>query len=151
MLEPFTSSCDHNTIELDIDYRLKNTPTKEPKINYYAADYDSINNYLSNIDWESILVPITDIDQMYDNFLQVVHQSINLYAPISNTKQKQFLPKEIRIILKEKRKLYKLSKKDNNFKSAYNKQAKKYKQAVKRYKQQCEQKVVATTRFFTTS
>ena len=37
VLEPFTSSCDHDTIELDIDYRLKNTPTKEPKINYYAA------------------------------------------------------------------------------------------------------------------
>jgi hypothetical protein len=79
---------------------------------------------------------------MYNKFLQVIHQSIDLYAPISNTKQKPSIPKEIRLILKEKRKLYILSKSDNTYKAAYNEQVKKYKHAIKRYKQHCEQKIV---------
>ena len=51
LLEPFTNSCDHNAIEIDIDHRLRNKPiTAIPKINFYAADYEKINRYLSTID-----------------------------------------------------------------------------------------------------
>ena len=50
------------------------------KYNFYKADYDKINSYLSNINWENVFAYTNNIDHMYRNFLEVIHKSIQLYT-----------------------------------------------------------------------
>ena len=144
VLDPFTSSCDHNTIEIDINHKLHSRSINKPKRNFHAADFNSINNFLSRINWNTVFLHTDTIDQQYNKFLELIHQSIELFVPISKTKAKPFLPKYIKEILRKKRKLYKKSKSNSIFKLEYSKQAKKYEKEIKLYQYHCEQKVAAS-------
>jgi hypothetical protein len=143
VLSPFTSTCDHNMIEMQIHNAVKNDPTFTPKRNFYSANYTLINSYLSTIDWDNALASTADINAMYTKFLEIIHQAIQLYVPMSKKRKKTFLPKEIRSILKEKRILYQKLKSDKSLKTAYKEQEKLYRKAVAKYRNLREQRVLA--------
>jgi hypothetical protein len=128
-------------IEVKLHIPTTNSGQVKPKPNFYKADYVSINHYLSLIDWERILVP-SDINQMYNKFLEILHTTIRLFVPINRVKQRPKLPKEIRQILNTKRRLYKKSKIDGSSKAAYKEQAKLYKLAIRNYRRKSEQKIL---------
>ena len=144
IIHPLTNTCDHNMIEikLNINTSMKNNGT--PKLNYYAANYTHINQYLSSINWDTVFVENENINQMYNKFLDVVHTSIKLFVPKSKNPRKPYLPKEIKKLLNKKRKLYKKSKTDSTFKPAYKAHEKLYKTAIKNYKHSCEEKVLSS-------
>ena len=77
---------------------------------------------------------------MYDKFLEVIHDTIQQHVPMSRKRRKPQLPKEIKDILKAKRKLYHKSKTDKSFKAAYKVQEKLYKKAMVKYRYSQEEK-----------
>ena len=145
VLHPLTSTCDHNMIEFQINTRYSNHNHifQSPKRNFYLANYEVINAHLSTIDWDSLLVD-DEIDQMYERFLDAIHNSIMLYVPLCKPRHKTLLPKEIRSLLKQKHVLYKKSKTDTSFKTAYKEHEKLYKIAVRKYKLDCENKIITS-------
>ena len=142
LLGPLTDSCDHTMIQMLINSEITSNTLQPKKFNFYKADYEKINRYLSNINWVDIFSYTSNIDEMYSNFMQVIQTSIQLYTPISTTYKKTKLPKHIRTLLKEKQRLYKISKHDNLAKTAYQNISKEYTSAVKAYKNKCEQNVI---------
>ena len=142
ILNPFTDTCDHNTIELKLNINTTTSSNRTPKHNFYKGNYNNINQYLSSINWENVLAPHSNINQMYTNFIQILHTTISLFVPISKNTKKPRLPKHIKLILNRKQKLYKKSKIDSSFKSAYKAQEKLYKKAVKEYRYKCEKNVL---------
>ena len=142
ILDPLTDTCDHNQIEIKISTRPKIDNRRLSRLNFYSADYTKINSYLSDINWENILDTNENINQMYEKFLSIIHKSIELHVPINHRTQKPFLPKEIKLLLKAKRKLYIKSKTDSSLKAAYKEKAKLYKKAVANYRKSREEKVL---------
>lgn len=142
LLEPLTVTCDHQMIKLSIRSTTSNKIPRQNNFNFYLADYNKINQYLSSINWEDIFSFSNNIEDMYNDFLEVIHMSIELYTPETKIYSKPKMPKEIRTMLKEKQRLYKISKYDSNAKVAYREIAKKYKKSIRAHKYQQEQRVV---------
>ena len=141
-LNPLTASCDHNMIELKIHCNFKNKTNLTRKRNFYKANYSKINAELSLINWQTTLLPYTNIDAMYSKFLEIIDEVIQRHAPLSKVRKKSKLPKEIRTILKHKRFLYSKSQSDKSFKNAYKEQEKLYKKAMIKYRYSQEDKVL---------
>ena len=94
ILHPFTDTCDHNIIETTLSIKTSHKSYIDPKPNFYKADYDQINHYLSLTDWDSVLnTRNTNINEIYNSFLEVVHESIKLYVPIMKIKHNSKLPR----------------------------------------------------------
>ena len=114
-------------IQVTLNSKTKTDKPLSSRLNFYSADYTQINNYLSSINWESILTTTDDINTMYKKFLDVIHKSISLFVPVKPRRRKSFIPKHIKKLLREKQDLYKKSKVDNSFITAYKEKAKLYK------------------------
>ena len=153
ILHPFTDTCDHNIIKTTLSIKTSHKSYIDPKPNFYKADYDQINHYLSLTDWDSVLnTRNTNINEIYNSFLEVVHESIKLYVPIMKTNPSSKLPKNIRQILSKKRNLYKRSKSDSSFKTAYRIQDKLYKKSIKNTEDNASKRFYKPTakKFYTT-
>ena len=142
LLEPFTSSCDHNMIALTITTTPITKTKRKPKRNFNLANFTQINTYLSTINWDAVFHPYEDINKMYSNFLEIIHKSIELYVPMSKVKQRTRLPKSLIKLLRIKRKLYKKSKVNKSFKLKFKKQERIFKIALQSYRYQCEQNIL---------
>ena len=142
IINPLTASCDHNMIELKIHCNFKNKTNRTRKRNFYKANYTKINAELSLINWQTTLLPYTNIDAMYSKFLEIINEVIQRHVPLSKVRKKSKLPKEIRTILKQKRFLFSKSKSDKSFKNAYKEQEKLYKKAMIKYRYSQEAKVL---------
>ena len=142
VLDPFTATCDHNMLEIKTCIKNTTRPKSIRKFNFYKANYDYINSYLSTINWETILSTSNNINEMYSKFLYILHNTINKFVPLSKTNRRPFLPKEIKKILKEKKALHHKLKTDKSLKDLYNIKCKQYKIALRKYKRDCETKVL---------
>ena len=56
--------------------------------NYYKGDYDSLNNYLNEIDWYAKFNG-HDINHNYNTFVQVILSSLDTYIPTVKRKNKK--------------------------------------------------------------
>ena len=45
------------------------------------ADYDSINDYLSNVDWQLVLMCNLTVDTLWAAFTQILQSAVDLYVP----------------------------------------------------------------------
>ena len=73
-------------IEIKVNGNVKtDSINKKAKRNFFAANFDKINQYLSSINWEVLFSYANDIDHLYSIFLEVIHLSINTFVPMSNS------------------------------------------------------------------
>ena len=142
--EPFSPTCDHNLIivKLNIQSSIKNKFIK--KRNFYRGDYESINTFLSNTNWNDIFNDClqNDINLTYSKFTSVIHQSIEQYIPYNKPKFKPKLPKHIKTLLTTKQMLYKRIEIDSTSKHLYNEISKLYKRAISQYRFFSEQNIL---------
>lgn len=96
---------------LDIDIKLPNVErlpyvTSILRPNFFKADYDKLQEYLSSQDWDSLIGNFTDVNEMDEVFYETLQSAIKDYVPISKPKSKQYPPwfnKEIINALNEKK------------------------------------------------
>ena len=82
--DPFSTS-DHNTVLFDIVYRdvilTSHSSSQSFLPNFYKADWASIKQYLTNVDFYS-LFNVCDIALICDLFYNILYSCINLYVPL---------------------------------------------------------------------
>ena len=79
--EPFSPKCDHYTVRLNINISCNNSFPKAPRYNFYQADYEEINNFLSIQPWDNLFESTTDSNTMYSKFTYYVHKAISSFTP----------------------------------------------------------------------
>ncbi len=137
---PLSSTCDHNLISFTIQIG-SSTPMSKPKYpNFSKADYQSISNSLSQIDWNTLNYSL-DPPTFYNHFISCLHAVIQEYVPISSPRKKTKLPKNVRVLLSEKQRIYRLSKTDKSYKSIYKEKSKQYENAVRDWIDCAESKI----------
>ena len=50
------------------------------------ADYDSINDYLSNVDWQLVLMCNLTVDTLWVAFTEILQSAVDLYVPFYTVK-----------------------------------------------------------------
>ena len=67
---PLTNTCDHNLLSLKIKIENKIVPiAKEVSYDYKKADFESINDFLSKINWTSLFKNSENLQHFYDQFI----------------------------------------------------------------------------------
>ena len=86
---PFSVSCDHFSLEMSMNFPIKKTEKKvSPRPNFKMADYGTICSYLHCVDWNNIIACHgCDIQFLYDCFLNIISDSIELLVPKFTKKQ----------------------------------------------------------------
>ena len=141
---PLTLTCDHNIISFQVD--IKHSPFKNNRLpypNFKLADFESINNHLKTINWNTVLDPNIDLQQNYNTFISILQNAIIKHVPLkySRISKHNKKPTYLKVLLKEKLKLYKQFKSDKSLKDKYKLSCKKYEAAVRRWHNEQEQKV----------
>ena len=83
---------DHNTVVFNITGEVNKSVivyVTAPFItvkDYKSADYVSLNNYLSGIDWQCVLANIHDIHVMWNVFTSILNDAIDMFVPTRNVK-----------------------------------------------------------------
>lgn len=82
---------DHNTVVFNITGEVSNNSVDvtAPFVavkDFKSADYLSLNNYLSGIDWQRILANIHDIQVMWIVFTSILDGAIDMFVPTRNVK-----------------------------------------------------------------
>ena len=140
---PFTTSCDHNMIEFQLDLNYsKKSESPPPMRNFNRCDFNQINKYLSSWDWDALFHNINDVNTMYEKFISVLQKSIEKFVPLYKKNKKRTLPKRIKTLIKQKKSLYKKAKTDNTAKLQYKELEKTYKKAIKKYKTDLENNIL---------
>jgi hypothetical protein len=65
------------------------SPFPSLEFNFRHANYESMNAYLNNIDWDSLLNESLDYSVTITNFYSVIHNVINLFIPKVSTHKNQ--------------------------------------------------------------
>ena len=133
ILNLLCTTCDHNIISFKV--LLKNKFTSKPKLtytDYKNANFTLISNYLSSINWFSLLSSDNNLQNNYDNFIFHLNSCINSYVPVKFINKNKGLrkPKQISTLLKQKLKLYKKLKSDKSIKTTYKEKSIEYDRAV---------------------
>ena len=141
---PLTKTCDHNTIsfEVKIKQTLRNSP-KSSYPNFKLADFDSINNKLQQINWNNILDVNTELQQNYNKFISVIQNLILKHVPLkySNVNKRNKKPNHLKLLLKEKLKIYKEFKTNKSLRDKYKQSCKNYEDAMKKWQNKLEQQI----------
>lgn len=87
----------------------------QPRYNFFKCNYDQINNYLMNINWEDVLSG-ANLDDAVDAFYNVLYTCFALYVPIStfNNQYPVWYSASLIKIIREKSKFHNKWKKYNN-------------------------------------
>ena len=144
-LEPLTSSCDHNMIEVNLNLHSRRTVSTSKKPNFYKGDYTSIISYLKNIDWDNFFCSnseITNLDTTYSKFIDLLQDAIKKFIPVKNKNKRRRMPQKIKSLLRRKKSLYKLSKTNASYKKLYKEIDKQYRSAIKNHTNILEKKVM---------
>ena len=141
--EPLTNSCDHLKINIVLDIQHCSSNAKLVKKNFYNADYEQINRFLRNIDWDSVLNQ-DNIDMNYDRFISVLHESIDRFVPDKIYSRKTKIPKYLKSIILKKKRLYRLSKSNIAAKTEYQKAEKLYKKLARKHRDEQAQRVLSS-------
>ena len=131
--EPFTMTCDHNMIEFKLHQAVSKCKKTAQKRNFYRGNYDKINKFLLNVDWDQIFAHSSNIDEIYSLFISNIHASITQFVPLINTNRKPYIPKQIKNLLHLKNLLYKRTKLDSSIKPLYKELCHVYKVTVSNF------------------
>jgi len=53
---------------------------------YSKADWDSINSYLANCNWNVIFADCANVNQYWNRFLEVVHIAVDIFVSTKSSK-----------------------------------------------------------------
>ena len=141
--EPFTQTCDHYTISLKINFLSAQPRLKPSSYNFHSADFTKINNFLSLQPWEEIMNSLGgDVNDMYSKFVNIIHHAFSKFVPKTIPSKRPRFPKEIRKLLRDKKRTYRQMKIDPSLKEKYKSLDKLYKKAVKNYFKSYEENIV---------
>ena len=108
---------DHFPITLKICARVKQKKIVKREIyNFKRADWDSINNHLSSLNWDRLLSSTDNIDICWNRFKTILFETTDRHIPkikISNCKQPPWFDSETYAVCREKERFrakYKSSK-----------------------------------------
>ena len=134
---------DHEHLKVTFKYitNLNNTTIISKQKNYCfpEADFNSINNYLSNINWRLLFSDCKDVVNLWTKFINKLKEGIDLHVPCKKQVAVKYknkpVPNFIRKLMNKMRMLWsKLKKNPNkNFKSKNNYAARAIKFAIKQY------------------
>ena len=131
--EPLTDTCDHNMIKFSLNLGQIKTKKQHQKRNFYRGNYEKLNQFFSNYNWDSLFCGRNDVNEVYKKFISIVHKAIEMYVPMSKTRKKTHFPENIKKLLNMKKLLYRRIKFDKTSKQRYKEVCKLYKQEVTRY------------------
>lgn len=101
--------CDHSSVNFTVHCKSAIEPEPPTAIirDFKNADFDGLNAFFNNIDWNNVLTTTDNIDVMWNNFIAVATCGIELYVPertIRSSKCKHFkqYPLYIRRLLSKK-------------------------------------------------
>ena len=144
---PLTNTNDHSLISFDI---IVDKSIKSAAVTLYPAfsraDFKCINEYLSKIDWKFIYNKSENLQEFYDEFVNIINLAIKKFVPLKkkNIKRKIY-PSNLKKLLKEKQKLYKKCKLDQQITKKYKLVSKAYQKAVKNFDIQHEKSFCQNT------
>merc|ERR1712096_48302 len=110
---PLTNTNDHFLISFDINV---NKSIKSAAVTLYPAfsraDFKCINEYLSNIDWKFIYNKSDNLQEFYDEFVNIINLAIKKFVPLKkkNIKRKIY-PSNLKKKKKKKKFFQKKKKK----------------------------------------
>jgi len=111
IVEPFLSS-DHCAIEFSVLGPVSQSALPSPHRDFKNADYDLINGFLSNVEWEMLFAQCqSDVQDYWDVFISVVNSAIEAYVPMKTHVQgKAKHSKNVRKLKSKRKKLYRENK-----------------------------------------
>jgi len=149
---PHSKPSDHNTVHFSIHCGLSTSsdaPGDFVYRDYAHADYIGLNNYLSSVDWQALLVNSYDINMYWNNFVYAIDSAVAMFVPLKYTKslsikQRRKYPYFIRQLFRKRHAAWRLY---HRFGSAqvqnkYLMLDKKCKQAVYNFETEVEQNLI---------
>jgi hypothetical protein len=91
---PFSVSADHNSVLFELNDAQKVENETHWRYNFAGGDYEKITNSLCSIDWTGLLTSL-DANSMYDCFVNVCYELIDMFVPKMVKKEDCKLPKRI--------------------------------------------------------
>ena len=79
--EPLTASCDHIMVKVKLSLLTKRKKQPTRTRNFFKGNYDKINSYLVNIEWDQLFISNNEINQLYSSFIDHIHKSIQDFIP----------------------------------------------------------------------
>ena len=149
---PHSRPSDHSTVQFNIHCGFSTSASNIDNFvfrDYTNADYVGLNNYLSSVDWQSLLVNSYDVNVYWNNFMYAVNYAIDMFVPLKqatslSTKQKRKYPYFIRQLFRKRHAAWRLYRRFKNDK-AYEKFLlvdRKTKHAVNKYETEFEQLLI---------
>ncbi|KAK6024293.1 hypothetical protein OSTOST_09900 [Ostertagia ostertagi] len=77
-------SSDHNALEFMVNVKSW-LPVVSWKRAFQAADYSAIEGHLLNVDWLGCFAAVSTVDEMYELFITIIHDTIERFVPIKKT------------------------------------------------------------------
>jgi hypothetical protein len=102
----------HTPLQIDGPIFVSSLKSSFPSLefNFRHANYESINSYLNNIDWDSVLNESLDYSVTITNFYSVIHNAINLFiSKVYKYKNQypQWYSRELKSLIYNKKQLHK--------------------------------------------
>ena len=99
MISPFGKS-DHVVIEFSISNRYNLATKRKSKFNIRKMDFTKFSEEMSSYDWSEMFSGGCDLDQSYNEFIEIVGTMINKHAPQAKEKRRDIAPWSNRLISK---------------------------------------------------
>ena len=113
-------------------HKSKKPSSKSLYPDFRRANFEKINEFLSEINWKALFNNSKNLQMFYDEFIKTINFSIKQYVPLIKQKKKmKTYPSDIKKLLREKLKLYKQCKINKQMVQKYKNVSKKYQKAVK--------------------
>lgn len=114
--------CDHHHPAIVVHIPRVRDPKELTYDTYYynfkMADFNGLNDYLCNVDWDQCFNNVCDINVAVDIFYDYLYEAINMFVPIARLKTPKF-PKwfssELKNTIFEKKAAHKLYKTNNDW------------------------------------
>lgn len=72
---------DHKAISFGILFEGSPPPTNPESLNFWKADYETIQGMLLNVPWRTLFSRCVNVDEMYTVFIGKLHDAINFFVP----------------------------------------------------------------------
>jgi len=121
VIAPFSTS-DHCIVEFELSFLpLKGDsshcfPVDVNYRNFNSCDWDAVNNYLFNVDWQNLFANCHSAEQHADIFYSVINDCIDQFVPLNCSRRKNkfhgvHYPQHIRKLLLKKKTCWRLYRK----------------------------------------
>ena len=111
---PFTSTCDHCTIQFTCILLNSKSRKKSSNRNFFKADNTSIQNDLLNVNWLMLAQKNQDVESFWQSICEVLNLSISSHVALLCSKKNHVQPLAIRKLASKKRILYRHYKRSHN-------------------------------------